>query len=127
MTSPPTTHTVEDALRLGNGFGSDERAGIVTTFASLDTRLRSFTAGTVELLLAVKDRDSPGQQTTLEARIAGVQPVIATSMRSDLAAALLEVRDEAIRQITDAKNQTEPRNNRHLRTVLHGKRASDER
>ncbi len=125
MTSPSIPHTVEDALRLGDGFASDEREAIVDTFARLDTRLRSFTPGTVELMLTVKDRDAPGQRTMLEARIAGVEPVLATSTLADVSSALIEVRDETIRQITDAKNQTEPRNNRRLRTELHGKRSGD--
>lgn len=120
MTTPSQTRTVDEALRLGTGFASDERAGIVETLANLDARLQSFTPGTVELLLAVKDRDRSGQRVTLEARLAGAEPVIAASDRPDLAAALLEVRDEAIRQISDAKNQTEPRNTRRLRTGKRG-------
>jgi hypothetical protein len=123
MTSPSpspspsagTPCTVDDSLRLVGGFAADERAGIVDSLSRLDSRLRSFSPGTVELTLAVKDRDGLGQQTTLEARIAGIEPVIAVSQREEIGAALHEVCDEAIRQITDAKNQTEPRNNRRLR------------
>jgi len=36
------TATVEASLRLGNGFGQDERGLIVEGWASLDARLRSF-------------------------------------------------------------------------------------
>ncbi len=125
-TSHTTLHTVDGALRLVDGFAADERAGIVAVFGRLDTRLQSFTHGTVELLLTVKDRDAPGQRMTLEARIAGVESVIATSERSDIGSALRQVRDEVVRQITDAKDRTEARNNRHLRVSGTEKHAGDE-
>lgn len=125
-TSHSTPHTVDGALRLVDGFAADERAGIVAAFGRLDARLQSFAPGTVELLLAVKDRDAPGQRMTLEARIAGVDSVFATSERRDIGSALREVRDEAVRQITDAKDRTEARNNRHLRGGRADKHAGDE-
>lgn len=103
--------TVEASLRLGNGLGRDERAPIVAGWSSLDRRLRSFRAGTVEMELSVKDRDEAGQRTVLEAWIAGQSRLVATSNEADLAEALVEVRDDLIRQLTDAKNRSEPRNN----------------
>jgi ribosome-associated translation inhibitor RaiA len=66
----------------------------------------------------VKERDEPSQRTTLEAWIAGQPRLVATSDRQDFDAAIAEVRDDLIRQITDAKNRTEPRNNRALRESL---------
>jgi ribosome-associated translation inhibitor RaiA len=51
----------------------------------------------------------------LEARVAGRPTMVATSEISDVDAAIAEVRDDLIRQITDAKNRTEPQNNRQLR------------
>ncbi len=120
---PATPQVLDDCLRLGNGFKAEERPGILATFASLDARLQSFRAGSVELLLAVKERDKPSQRTTLEARIARTNDLVAHSTHGDIAAALIEVRDDLIRQITDAKNQTEPRNNRRLRIAWPGRRA----
>jgi ribosome-associated translation inhibitor RaiA len=109
--------SVEGALRLGGGLEPSERDTIVTEFASLDSRLRSFDSGSVELLLTVKERDTPSQRTTLEAQIAGQKRLVATSSEQMLNRALHEVRDDLVRQITDAKNRTEPRNNRHLRST----------
>lgn len=113
-----STATVEEALRLGIGFGEDERGPIVDGWAKLDERLRSFDAGTVELELSVKERGEASQRTVLEAWISGQTRVVATSSEPDLAQALHEVRDDLIRQLTDAKNRTEPRNNASLRGTV---------
>ena len=115
MTAPDNHATVDAALVLGNGIESAERAAIVEQLASLDSRLRSFRAGSVELRLTIKERDMPSQRTTLEASIAGRPRIVATSTRTDFAPALSEVRDDLVRQITDAKTRTEPRNNRQRR------------
>jgi ribosome-associated translation inhibitor RaiA len=109
--------TVEASLRLGNGFGEEERRPIVEGWASLDARLRSFDAGTVEMELSVKERGAPSQRTVLEAWVSGQKRVVATSSEPELARALNEVRDDIIRQLTDAKNRTEPRNNPSLRVT----------
>ncbi|MCZ7537119.1 MAG: HPF/RaiA family ribosome-associated protein [Acidimicrobiia bacterium] len=111
------TATVESSLRLGNGFDQDERGPIVEGWASLDSRLRSFDSGTVELELSVKERGEASQSTVLEAWISGQTRVVATSREPDLAHALHEVRDDLIRQLTDAKSRTEPRNNPSLRVT----------
>ena len=107
--------TVDGSLRLGGGFTPSDRAAVVAHLGSLDKRLRSFRPDAVELLLAIKERDTPSQRTTLEARIAGSPPLVATSTHTGYDDALIEVRDDLIRQITDLKNKREPRHNRHLR------------
>ena len=112
-----STATVEASLRLGSGFDQDERDQIVDGWVSLDTRLRSFDAGSVDMELSVKERGEASQRTVLEAWIAGQPRVVATSSEPDLGHALREVRDDLIRQLTDAKNRTEPRNNRSLRVT----------
>ena len=109
--------TVEESLRLGNGFSQDERGPIVEGWGSLDSRLRSFDAGTVDMELSVKERGEASQRTVLEAWISGQTRLVATSSDPDLSRALNEVRDELIRQLTDAKNRTEPRNNPSLRVT----------
>jgi ribosome-associated translation inhibitor RaiA len=111
------TATVETSLRLGNGFAQDERGPIVEGWASLDARLRSFDAGSVDMELSVKERGEASQRTVLEAWISGQTRVVATSSEPDLARALHEVRDDLIRQLTDAKDRTEPRNNPSLRVT----------
>ena len=110
-------YVVDASLRLGNGFSQDERRPIVEGWASLDARLRSFDAGTVDMELSVKERGEASQRTVLEAWISGQTRIVATSSEPDLAQALHEVRDELIRQLTDAKNRTEPRNNPSLRVT----------
>lgn len=109
--------TVEESLRLGSGFEQDERAQIVEGWTALDARLRSFGAQTVELELSVKERGEASQRTVLEASISGQPRVVSTSNESNLGRALNEVRDDLIRQLTDAKNRTEPRNNPSLRST----------
>ena len=110
--------TVAESLQLTNGIAPSERGRVVAALGRLDERLRSFPDGSVELRLGVKERGTPSQRTTLEASIAGQPRIVATSSRTDFDAALGEVRDDLIRQITDAKNRTEPRNNRAHRRRL---------
>ena len=110
--------TVESSLRLGNGFAAEERDGIVAGWESLTTRLKSFPQGAVELEVSVKERGTPSQRTVLEGWIAGSDRLVATSEQADLGQALTEVRDDLIRQLTDAKNRTEPRNRRSLRDTI---------
>lgn len=110
-----STPTVADNLRLEYGVKQDEFDHVVDVLSRLDERLRSFRAEAVQLRLSVKERDEPSQRTTLEASIAGRPTIVATSNQEDLDAALAEVRDDLIRQITDAKNRTEPMNNPNLR------------
>lgn len=107
--------TVDAALRLGAGVEPGERQLVVERWGKLDSRLRSFRSGSVELHLTVKERDTPSQRTTLEASIDHQPTIVATSGEESFDQALNEVRDDLIRQLTDAKNRSEPRNNRHLR------------
>ena len=65
--------------------------------------------------LSVKERDTPSQRTTLEADISGWPRLVATSSHAAMGKALVEVRDDLLRQITDHKTRMEPRNNRHRR------------
>jgi len=107
--------TVADSLQVQGDLSESEIEQVVQRWSKLDSRMKSFNAGTVDLQLFVKDRDSKSQHVTLDAKIDGQQPLVATSSSSDLDHALNEVRDELIRQITDMKTRGEPRNNRHLR------------
>jgi len=113
-----TNPTVSETLRLGHGVQEDEREQVVEILGKLDNRLRSFRPDAFDLLLSVKERDTPSQRTTLEAWIGGFADLVATSTDERLPAALAEVRDDLIRQITDHKNRNEPRNNRHLRDSI---------
>jgi len=109
--------TVDACLQpLGGGLGPDDRAKIVDRWSRLDQRLKSFRAEELELILTVKERDQPSQHTTLEAHLARRPTLVATSSHTDLDQALNEVRDDLIRQLTDLKNRSEPRQNRNRRT-----------
>mgnify|MGYP000128966301 FL=1 len=65
--------------------------------------------------LFVKERNTKSQHITLDVKIDGHNPLVATSSNTDFEQSLNEVRDEMIRQITDMKTKSEPRNNKHLR------------
>jgi ribosome-associated translation inhibitor RaiA len=117
MADNPDVATVDQSLRLGGGVENSERETIVHRWSKLDHRLRSFPADAVELQLTVKERDTPSQRTTLEAWIAGQPRLVATSNEESFERALNEVRDDLIRQLTDAKNRSEPRNNPNLRAT----------
>lgn len=106
---------VADSLTVHGDLRDNEVTELIDHWAKLDSRLRSFDAGTVSLELFIKDRDTKSQHVTLDAKIDGHNPMIATSSNGDLGRALNEVRDEMIRQLTDMKTKSEPRNNKHLR------------
>ena len=116
MVHPADPATVEDSLQIQGDLHRHEVISLLEHWSKLDARLRSFRKGSVELHLFVKERETPSQHVTLEARIDGYKPMVATSGSDDLLRALNEVRDEMIRQITDAKTRNEPRNNKHLRS-----------
>lgn len=107
--------TVADSLSVHGDIRNGEIDEIVDHWAKLDARLRSFDAGTVSMELYVKERDTKSQHVTLDVKIDGHDPLVATSSNTDFGRAVNEVRDEMIRQITDMKTKSEPRNNKHLR------------
>lgn len=107
--------TVAESLTVHGEVYPDEIEKLHDHWAKLDARLRSFHQGTVSLQLFVKDRDAKSQHVTLDVKIDGHNPLVATSSNSDLDRAFNEVRDEMIRQLTDMKSKREPRNNKHLR------------
>lgn len=115
MVHPADPATVEDSLQVQGDLHRHEVISLIEHWSKLDSRLRSFKKGSVELNLFVKERETPSQHVTLETKIEGRPTLVATSDSSDLSHALNEVRDEMIRQISDAKNRSEPRNNRKLR------------
>lgn len=104
--------SVAGCLRIGAGFTADEHAGIVEMLSSLDARLRTFPADSTELELTAKDRDKPGQTTTLECWVAGRARVVGTSSEAEMDRALVEVRDHVRRQLDEAKTRREPQNYR---------------
>ena len=110
--------TVADSLTVHGDLRQADLDKIIDRWAKLDARLRSFDHGTVAMQLFVKDRDTKSQRVTLDVKIEGHEPLVAKSSNTDLDKAINEVRDEMIRQITDTKTKTEPRNNKHLRDTV---------
>lgn len=110
MTHQPAT--VEESLRFTSGIPDSERDKVLSQLSPLNARLRSYKSGTVELRLFVKDRDTQSQRMTLEAQISGEATLVSTSKRATFTQALQEVRDDLIRQMTDARDKGEPRNKR---------------
>ena len=111
---------VADALTVHGTLYPDEYTALLEHWSKLDHRLRSFDRHSIVLDLHIHDRDTPSQRVTLEATISGFTPFIAKDDTRDLATSLNHVRDEMIRQLSDAKNKTEPRNNRRLRRSNRG-------
>jgi ribosome-associated translation inhibitor RaiA len=107
--------TVADSLTVHGDLHQADLDKLVDHWSKLDARLRSFDAGTVAMDLFVKDRDTKSQHVTLDVKIDRHDPLVATSSNTDLDRALNEVRDEMIRQLSDMKTKSEPRNNKHLR------------
>jgi ribosome-associated translation inhibitor RaiA len=102
--------------RLGTGFAESERTWVTRRLAPLTTRLRSFPDTAVELDLSVKDRDGADPRVTLVCRIAGQSRLVATAAAQTLSTAVIEVRDDMIRQVAEtraAKLWHRPRSARH--------------
>lgn len=106
---------VADALRVHGQLETHEVVDLVAHWAKLDQRLQSFRDRSIDLDLHVNERDTPSQHITLDLQIGGFKQFVAKSSASNLNRGLNEVRDEMIRQLTDAKTRREPRNNRRLR------------
>ena len=113
MADSAGTASLEANLRLGNGLKDRDRDRVLRRLAGLDARLRSFRADAVDLLVTVKDRETRSQRTTLEATIANLPRLVATSERAGLDEALAEVSDDLVRQLTDVKTRREPAHRHH--------------
>ena len=113
MTDSARTGSLEASLRLGKGLKEKDRERVLRRLAGLDARLRSFRDDAVDLLLTVKERETPSQRTTLEATIANWPRLVATSVRAGLDEALAEVSDELVRQLTEVKTRREPAHRHH--------------
>jgi hypothetical protein len=94
-----------EQLRLGVGFSESERDEIVARLRKLDRRLKRFDADATALEVSVKGRDTAEQQVRLEARLPGIERIVAVSKEPVLKRALTDVRDEVWRQIDDTVNK----------------------
>lgn len=114
---PVNIGVVTSRLRLGTGFEECERAALIERLEGLGKRLGSFPEDTLDLELSVKERDGADQHLTLECWMAGQERLVSTSTRTPLTRALIEVRDDMVRQISDATNRRQPGGDRRDRPV----------
>src|SRR5690349_24115708 len=113
MSAVANPATVDECLRVGHGFTQGDRNWIAEQFGPLDARLAAFHADATELEISVKDREARGQKVTLECWIGGRDKIVTTSSEEDLHAAIMDVRDDLRRRLTDAKTRHEPRHDKH--------------
>jgi hypothetical protein len=111
------TASVEECLRVHGPLTTDEIETIVAHWHALDVRLRSFDPGDVHLDLYLKDRDTPSQHLTLEARIAGLPALVTTASETDLDHGLNVVRDDMVRLVGDAKDTHRARDRQRFRSA----------
>ncbi|MGI8414898.1 MAG: HPF/RaiA family ribosome-associated protein [Nakamurella sp.] len=116
--APPVKASIAAQLRIGAGLTRADHPMIIGLLSNLDLRLAKFAADKTDLELSVKNRNRPGQVTTLECWVVGWPHWIATSTEPELGKALIHVRDRLSRQQNDAKTRREPRTNRHLRVII---------
>ncbi len=107
---------VADVLTTHGPFAQHEIEELIPHWSKLDQRLQSFVDRSIVLDLHLHDRDTPDQHVVLEAVIGGFPPFVASAKSRELGPALTHVRDELIRQLTDAKTRAEPRHNRKMRS-----------
>jgi hypothetical protein len=107
-----STGIVEQRLRLRGGFHDADRPVAVRALAGLERHLGPWEPDEVRLELSVKDRDRHEQRVTLEAWLPGLPPLVATSRHRGIDHALVEVRKDLVRQITDEKELHKPRRSR---------------
>jgi ribosome-associated translation inhibitor RaiA len=94
-----------EQLRIGYGFEEAERPRIIELLRKLDRQLQRFPAEAVDLELTVKDRDTPAQKVTLEAKLPNVSRLVVTSREHSLRDALMEVREDLWRQLKETINR----------------------
>jgi hypothetical protein len=88
--------------RLGTGFAESEGRWVARRLVPLMTRLRFLPDTAVELDLSVKNRHGADPRVTLVCQITGRTRLVSTSAAHRLGAAVSEVRDDMIRQISRA-------------------------
>ncbi len=118
--------SVATSLQIHGYLRSAEIDQLMNHWKNLDRHLLRFRPDAVELHLHIKERETRSQHVVLEAKIAGQKPMVARSSSTDLQHALNEVRDEMIRQLTDVKEQGDPRHNRRLHESLRSTERLDE-
>jgi ribosome-associated translation inhibitor RaiA len=92
-----------ERLRLGVGFGTEDRSHLLEVLSALDRHLAHWRPEQVDIQISVKDRGGREQKVSLEAWLPSWPPLVATASGVDLGHALVDVRKDLIRQIEDHK------------------------
>jgi ribosome-associated translation inhibitor RaiA len=92
-----------ERLRLGVGFGAEDRTHLLEVLSALDRHLAHWRPEQVDIQISVKDRGGQEQKVTLEAWLPGWPALVVTAASADLGRALVDVRKDLIRQIEDHK------------------------
>lgn len=90
-----------DQMRIEFGFEESEQPRILELLRKLDRQLKRFPADAVDLELTVKDRDTTAQKVTLEIWLPRLPRIVATSKEHALRDALMDVREDAWRRISE--------------------------
>ena len=98
-----STRILDERLRLGAGFGAEDRGHVLDILSALNRHLAHWRPEQVDLELSVKNRGGPEQKVTLEAWLPRWPSVVATKTDRELDRALIDVRADMIRQIEDGK------------------------
>jgi ribosome-associated translation inhibitor RaiA len=103
-----STRILAERLRCGFGFSAAHRSHVLELLSSLERHLARWDPEQVDLEISVKDRHGPEQKVTLETWLPKWPPLVATSSAHDLDHAVIEARNELIRQIEDEKGKRGP-------------------
>ena len=103
-----STPFLPQRLRLGFGFSDAHRSHLLELLSSLERHLVRWEPEQVDLEISVKDRGGSEQKVTFEAWLPKWPPLVASAAARDLDHAVIEVRQEMIRQIEDEKAKRGP-------------------
>lgn len=102
-----STRILEQRLRLGAGFSTEDRDHVLEILSPLGKHLAHWSPEQVDLEVSVKNRGGREQKVTLEAWLPRWPSLVATSANRELDQALVDVRKDMIRQIEDEKTKRE--------------------
>jgi len=105
---PDPATILAERLRLGAGFGAQDRDHVLDSLSALDRHLAHWSPERVDLEISVRNRGGAEQKVTLEAWLPGWPSLVAASADRELDHALVDVRKELIRQVEDEKDKREP-------------------
>lgn len=91
---------IEDHLHLGTGITADERTVVVSALDPISERLKSLDRGSLKIEAWIKNRDERGQiaYVSINARDTDI---VAHDDSADITDALVQIRQDLKRQLTD--------------------------